>query len=211
MDLLAALVPLIQTLVWAGLVGGALFVGRRHWGGILRAMRARIEGGDTLKLGMAGFSAELQREAQGAVRLSPGDEGASQPVVEGAPNSLEQQRAKIGSTQRGVHVVHVAVPSADPDQDYDILVYLSGWRRSAYGLPDDLSDVGSAEFYLGPKFSPSGAFVTNDGNRLGFVTSAYGPVICVCRVTFTDGYEVVLSRYLDFESAGFTERTLQRS
>ncbi len=207
MDVLAALVPLLQTVVWVGLIVGVLIWGRRYWSGILGAVRARIEGGDTVKVGIAGFNAELQRETVGMVRLDPGDESAG--VEDEAPGSLEGPRTAIGKAQRGVHVVHVAVPT--DGQDYDIFVYLSGWRRSAYGLPDDLSDVGSAEFYLGPKFTPSSALVTYaDGQRLGFVTSAYGPVICMCKVTFTDGYQVTMSRYLDFESATFTERSLSR-
>lgn len=210
MDVLAALVPLLQTVVWVGLIVGVLVWGRRHWSGILGAVRARIEGGDTVKVGITGFNAELQRETAGVVRLNPGDEVAG--VQDEAPGSLEAPRREIGQRQRGVHVVHVAVPTDDPGQEYDIFVYLSGWRRSAYGLPDDLSDVESAEFYLGPKFTPSSAFVTRaDGQRLGFVTSAYGPVICMCRVTFTDGYQVTMSRYLDFESAAFTERTLSQA
>lgn len=202
-------IPLLQTLLWAGLITGVLVWGRHHWNGILSALRNRVERGDTVKLGVGSFSAALEREARGAPRVTPGDEGPLKTAV-GSTNELEEFRADIGRSQRGVHLVHIATPSEDPSQECDLFVFLTGWRRSAYGLPDDLSDVSTADFQLGPNFHPSGTTITyRQGSALGFVTSAWGPVICVCRVTFTDGEQVVLTRYLDFESAALTERVLR--
>jgi hypothetical protein len=34
---------------------------------------------------------------------------------------------------------------------------------------------------------------------MGVRLSAYGPFLCICRVTFDDGERVVLYRYIDFE------------
>jgi hypothetical protein len=202
-------IPLLQTLLWAGLIAGVLVRGRHHWNGILSALRKRVEHGDTVKLGVGSFSAELEREAQGVPRITPGDEGALNTVAR-PTDELEEFRGDVGRSQRGVHLVHIATPSEDPDQECDLFVFLTGWRRSAYGLPDDLSDVSTADFHLGPNFHPSGTTITyRHGSVLGFVTSAWGPVICVCRVTFTDGEQVVLTRYLDFESAELTERVLK--
>jgi len=204
-------IPLLQSLLWAGLITGVLIWGRNHWNGILRAFRKRVEHGDTVKLGVGSFSAALEREAHGVPRITPGDEGAPNTAAQ-LGNELEDLRVHVGLSQRGVHLVHIATPSDRLDQECDLLVYLTGWRRSAYGLPDDLSDVSSAEFYLGPKFQPSGTTVTRRrGSTLGFVTSAWGPVICACRVTFTDGEQVVMSRYLDFESANLTARVVGKS
>ena len=202
-------IPLLQSLLWAGLITGVLVWGRHHWNGILSALRKRVEHGDTVKLGVGSFSAEREREARGATRITPGDEGALNSAALPA-NELEELRVHVGRSQRGVHLVHIATPSEHLDQECDLFVFLTSWRRSAYGLPDDLSDVATAEFYLGPKFQPSGTTVTHrHGSTVGFVTSAWGPVICACRVTFTDGEQVVLTRYLDFESAKLTTRVVR--
>lgn len=60
-----------------------------------------------------------------------------------------------------------------------------------------------AEFFLGPyrenKVFPA---VAQDG-LIGISTSAYGPFLCICRVTFTDGTHIYLDRYIDSE----TQRT----
>lgn len=204
-------IPLLQSLIWAGLITGVLVWGRHHWNGILRAFRKRVEHGDTVKLGVGSFSAELEREAQGLPRITPKDEGAPNTAAQ-PRNDLEDLRVHVGQSQRGVHLVHIATPSEQLDQECDLFVFLTGWRRSDYGLPDDLSDVSTAEFYLGPKFHPSGTTVTHrQGSTLGFVTSAWGPVICACRVTFTDGEQVVMTRYLDFESAELAQRVISRA
>lgn len=201
-------IPLLQSMLWAALITGVLVWGRHHWNGILNALRKRVEHGGTVKLGVGSFSAALEREAQGVPRITPGDDGAVNTAAQPA-NDLAELRVHVGRSQRGVHLVHIAAPSEHLGQECDLFVFLTGWRRSAYGLPDDLSDVSTAEFYLGPKFQPSGTTVTHrQGSPLGFFTSAWGPVICVCRVTFTDGEQVVVTRYLDFESANLTARVV---
>jgi hypothetical protein len=34
---------------------------------------------------------------------------------------------------------------------------------------------------------------------VGLRLAAYGSILCICRVTFDDGYQVVLSHYVDVE------------
>lgn len=201
-------VPLIQTTLWVFLIAGILFVWRKHWSGILGGVRDRIDRGDPVKFGIGFLSAELKSESEGSPRLEPKDQLAR--AAAPTDSTLETRRQKIGKDQRGVHLVHVATPSAEPGQAYDLFVYLAaGLHRDVNGLPVDLSDVQTAEFHVGPKFTPSGVVVSNHGDKIGFATSAYGPVLCVCRVTFSDGHEVILQRYLDFESAELARRAVR--
>lgn len=227
MSIMAVYVPLIQTAFWVLLIMGVLFVWRKYWSGILGGFRDRIAHGDSIKFGAFGLSAELERASKGSRRLEPQNPPAfaATPIGAGiayenrrvkvsqelakptdAEVILEGLRQKIGQDQRGVHLVHVAAPSAEAGQTYDLFVHLTGWQRDRWNLPNDLSDVATAEFHVGPKFVPSGVVVRDQFDKIGFTTSAYGPVLCICRVTFSDGHVVILQRYLDFEAAELTQR-----
>jgi len=199
-------IPLLQTLVWAGLVAAILFLGRGNWGRIMQAIERRISQGDDMTLrGPLGVAAELKREARGLPRLKPSDD-EMQALPTSDPSDLSSTRARIGADQRGVHLVHVVAPSDEPGQRYDIFAYLHGWGRDRFELPANLADVVRAEFFLGPKFNPSSVTVENHGDgRIGFVTSAHAPALCLCKVTFSDGHEATLSRYLDFESGDLAQ------
>ena len=93
---------------------------------------------------------------------------------------------------RRIYLAHDVYPSSRPGQVADILVYLAGGRRARW------DEVASAEFYLGEKWGDRVFRVEKQGDGpLGIWLSAYGPPLCVCRVTFTDGEQVVLSRFLN--------------
>ena len=105
-------------------------------------------------------------------------------------------------SRRFTELVHVIEPSNDPEQEYDILLYLFRHRPQGAGSPFGLNDVEKAEFYLGPAWKDRVFTCQNDGSGgyLGLKISAFGTFMCLCRVTFTDGETVVLDRYIDFES-----------
>lgn len=112
-------------------------------------------------------------------------------------------RRNIGVDQRGVHLAHLLAPTREPGQEWEIFIYLvaGAERTAAYGMPGDVSDVASAEFYLGHMWGERTTTVTwtRDRSHLGIRTTAYAPVICLCRITFRDGHTAVLSRFIDFE------------
>jgi hypothetical protein len=126
-----------------------------------------------------------------------------------------QERIKIGKSQRGVHLAHVVLPTDEPGQKFELLVYLvpGAERESRYGKPDDLGDVALAEFFLGHMWGNKVTPVRwTPGRRyLGIRTTAYAPAICLCRVTFTgSGETVLLSRFLDFEMGRLVDKTAYR-
>lgn len=194
-------IPLLEKLVWPVLIGIVLVCGRRHWDSILRTLKRRIAR-DDLRFRIASFTAEFTSRTRGIVYIHPdlGPETVGPPAVR--TGELTEVRDTMGRNQRGVHLVHVVAPSEQPGQAYDVFTYLHGWKRERFRNPSNLWDVTKAEFFLGPQFDPDSITVENkhDGKPIGFVTSANAPVLCLCRVTFDDGHEVVLSRYLDFES-----------
>ncbi len=107
-----------------------------------------------------------------------------------------KERSKIYVNNRDIFLVHVIKPSVKEGQLYDVFIYLLRHKS------DDLSDVKYAEFFLGPYWGNK-VFQAVEENKgfIGISTSAYGTFLCMCRVTFTDNYQVEINRYIDFESA----------
>jgi len=123
-----------------------------------------------------------------------GVESLRGPVTE-TPDEWNSLRNDIYTDTRGVFLAHVIAPSNKPKQEFDIFVYLVRHGDK------DLSDIRLAEFFFG-KYWKNKVFpaVLNKG-FIGVTTAAYGTFLCVCKVTFNDGEEILINRYIDFESA----------
>lgn len=124
-----------------------------------------------------------------------GVESLRGPVTE-TPDEWNKHRNEIYDDTRGVFLAHVIEPSKKPNQEFDIFIYLV-----RHGGGADLSDIRLAEFFFG-KYWKNKVFpaVLNKG-FIGITTSAYGTFLCVCKITFDDGKEILINRYIDFESA----------
>jgi hypothetical protein len=114
------------------------------------------------------------------------------------PGEWNNRRKELYRNHRDIFLAHVISPTSKTGQKFDVSIYLV--RHDSKTFPLDFSDVSLAEFFLGPfwgnKVFPA---VKNDG-FIGISTSAYGTFLCVCRVTFTDGYCTDVYRYIDFEA-----------
>jgi hypothetical protein len=121
-----------------------------------------------------------------------GIESLRGPVTETA-DEWNARRKGVYESHRNVFLTHIIRPSSKAGQTFDVFIYLI--RHGS----EDLSDVRVAEFFLGPywenKIFPE---VVKDG-FIGISTSAYGTFLCICRVTFVDGFVIYLQRYIDFE------------
>jgi hypothetical protein len=96
---------------------------------------------------------------------------------------------------RGVFLVHVISPSEKLDQLFDIFVFLLRHKS------EDFDDIQYAEFFFGHYWGNRVFRKDNNGGTIGVSTSAYGPVLCTCRVHFRDGAVSLIARYVDFEMA----------
>lgn len=112
----------------------------------------------------------------------------------GAWSAKEWNEHRYGKykANRDVFLVHSLAPASNPKQLFDIFIYLQRHQSR------DLSDVTKAEFFLGPYWKDQVFRVPNKGKPLGIAVSAYGEFLCVCRVTFKDGTNVFLERYVNF-------------
>lgn len=116
--------------------------------------------------------------------------------VQKAPD-LVRRWDTMKTETRDVFLVHVISPTNEfegPYRWYDVYIYLTRTQSN------NVSDVIRAEFFLGKWWEGDKAYVVeNTGDRVGLATSAYGPTLCVCRVTFDDQSQVYLERMIDFE------------
>ena len=102
-------------------------------------------------------------------------------------------RDDIYKENRGVFLAHIIKPSSMSGQKFDIAIYLIKHRSN------DLSDIDKAEFFFGRHWHNRIYQVKNEGGYIGLLVSAYGEFLCTCCITFSDGYQVYLHRYIDFE------------
>ena len=104
------------------------------------------------------------------------------------------QRNSVKNDSRDIFLTHIIQPSSKPKQLFDVSIYLI--RHNS----DDFSDVEKVEFFLGRYWGNKVFPAIEVDGFIGIATSAYGTFLCICRVTFTNGAQVFLNRYIDFES-----------
>jgi hypothetical protein len=147
----------------------------------------------------ASVAADLARELAFSVYPKVGSRGATGH----SPRSVKEWtdvRVEVYREHRNVFLAHTIRPSQKLGQLYDIAIYLiphhsndPRYRRT------NLSDIIEAEFFLGAYFDNKVFRVKNQGGFIGITTSAYGPFLCSCKVSFADGEHLMLNRYIDFE------------
>jgi hypothetical protein len=219
MDWLKALSPfaaVFQTVLWVLLALGAFWWARPLLRKVAEALTRRIEGGSSFKAGPIEVGPELRQ----LEHVSPADEKAPDvktpveippPIAPPALPSAEastkllasplptpewaSERQQMYQDCRGVFLVHVISPSEEPGQRFDIFVFLVRHKS------DDFTDIEYAEFFFGHYWGNRVFRKDNNGGTIGVSTSAYGPVLCTCRVHFRDGGAALITRYVDFEMA----------
>ena len=110
------------------------------------------------------------------------------------PDEWNKLRNDVYASSRGVFLAHVIEPSSRPDQEFEVFIYLVRHKS------DDFSDIRFAEFFLGPYWDNRVFPAVQHNGLIGISTAAFGTFLCVCKITFTDGEECLLQRYIDFES-----------
>ncbi|MBI5789020.1 MAG: hypothetical protein HZA78_09220 [Candidatus Schekmanbacteria bacterium] len=119
----------------------------------------------------------------------------------GIPNNLAVVRKDIYAHNRGYFIGHVLEPSKKEGQEYDIFIYLIRHISNNHedNCEDNYEDVSKAEFFFGHYWGNKLFEGTKVGNLIGVKTSAYGPFLALCKITFKDGSNVLLNKYIDFE------------
>ncbi len=147
----------------------------------------------------ANVAADLAREFAFTVYPKAGSHGTTGHTPKSVKDWTDV-RVGVYRDSRNVFLAHTIRPSKKPNQLYDIAIYLIPHRSNDPKYRrNDLSDIVEAEFFLGEYFNNKVFNIKNRGGVIGVTTSAYGPFLCTCKVLFTDGEQLMLNRYIDFE------------
>lgn len=124
------------------------------------------------------------------------------PLLESPSAHFIKSREDAIKQNRGLFLAHVLEPSKNPGQKYDIFIFLVRHQST------DFSDIAYAEFFLGPYWGNQIFYEREKRGLIGIATSAYGPFLCICRVTFKDKTQINLHRYIDFEMGKIFHSTI---
>lgn len=114
-----------------------------------------------------------------------------------------KERQKIYKENDNYFLVHVIEPSEREGQLYDIFIYVIEHKNKA------VEKISKTEFFFGP-FWGNKVFSGNKvDDYIGIRTSAYGPFLAICRITFETGKTVVINRYIDFEMSKIIEQKIR--
>lgn len=214
-------VPLFQTLLWVGLTAAAVAIFYKQIRNLLTSLYTRIERGSSFEVGPLKVGAEV-RELPKVAPASPGSpekrevgpEGPASAASEGRPDSLVERlrrhREGVKEKNKYYYLAHVLEPSKDPGQKYDVFIYLIKPYKDGFSGPGDFSKIERADFFLGRYWGDKVFTRSNEGGLIGLRTSAYGPFLCSCMLTFKDGTTALLDRFVDFEMGKVFESTAGR-
>lgn len=115
------------------------------------------------------------------------------------------QREQYYQPNRNIHIVHRIAPSGRPGMLYDIQIYLVPHNGAT------LVNVSRVEYYFGRHWGNQ-VFVCADRARsFAISTSAFGAFMCTAELFFTDGAQMIINRYIDFEMGSIGKPTSEGS
>ena len=179
--------PALPSILWVLLTLVAVVLFRGQIRELFQNLSWRLRTGAALKL----FSLELSQSY-----VSPAIEaGATESGIETYVDTGERwrQREQYYLPNRNIQLVHRVAPSRHPGYLYDIQLYVRPHKGAT------LNSVQKVEYYFGRHWG-NRVFVSSDrGRGFSVTTSAFGAFMCTAKLTFTDGEEEFLNRYVDFE------------
>lgn len=177
-------IPLFQSLAWIGLIVYLVRNFSAQLQQLFEAIRQRVHTGSSFKAGPV----ELGEDLGGLEKIPP-----SGPDTNPPEDAWSKERDAVYQENCGLFLAHIIEPSSEEGQEYDIFIYLVR-HKSQY-----FEDIEKAEFFLGKYWDNKVFTETPKDGLIGIATSAYGPLLCTCRVTMKNGTVIKLNRYIDFE------------
>lgn len=153
----------------------------------------------------AGFKAETWElvAAQKESDVAPSKQNYTDLRAEGdniADETPRGRHSRLRSERKEVYLVHEIRPSSHKRYPYDALIYVRGAAERG------IEHVKSAEFFLGKGFDDQvfkGKPLSE--KQLGISVAVRGEFFCTCLVSFDDGEEILLDRYIDFGTIRWME------
>ncbi|MBL0745355.1 pYEATS domain-containing protein [Chryseolinea lacunae] len=123
--------------------------------------------------------------------------GTSNPLFEVTKDDNQRtwghSRDKIYAQSHGVMLVHRIMKSNEPDQIYDLIMYVIPHSKST------LFGVKSVQYFFGEHWGSKIYESFDRANGFPIATSAYKPFLCYAKLNFSDGESAIVHRYIDFE------------
>ena len=113
----------------------------------------------------------------------------------GAGTPGASKRAARYAASDGWMLVHRYRRSREPDQLFDISVYLTAHKKADGGR----KEVRTVTYDVGQLWPGSPFLVEDPKNGFELRLSAYEPFLCLASIEFKDGTGCSLERYVDFE------------
>ena len=177
----------LPSILWVLFAVVVVVLFREQISEILQNLSWRLRTGAALKL----FSLELGQSYVSPSIDAATEESALQTYVDNGERW--RQREQYYLPNRNVQLVHRVAPSRHSGYLYDIQLYVIPHKNAT------LNNVQKVAYYFGRHWG-NRVFVSDDrGRGFSVTTSAFGVFMCTAKLTFTDGEEVFLNRYVDFE------------
>lgn len=182
-------VPVLQTFLWLIFILFIICVFNKSIKALINTIVKKIEKGGTFKIGPFEFGEDLLKLELVDTKSKSGEKSK----FELESVEREKQRVSIYERNKGLFITHIVYPSKKDDHNFDIYIYLIRHKSRNF------CDIVKAEFFFGHMWSNQIFTVKSKDGLIGIRTSAYQPFLCTCKVKFSDGSEIILDRYIDFE------------
>jgi hypothetical protein len=125
--------------------------------------------------------------------MSDPSAGLGSAVRSSTDDSRALARKQKYEENHSLFIAHRLFPSEQPNQTYDIWIYLISHKT-------DMNAVDRVEYFFGESWNNQ-VFTSSDrGKRFGVLASAHGSgFLCLASVFFKDGRQFDTWRYIDFE------------
>ena len=119
-------------------------------------------------------------------------------------------RDEIYKSNCNYFLAYILEPSINEKQKYDIFIYILlhkdwGYENFQY------EDIERAEFFFGKHWGNKIYVGSKSGNYIGMRTSAYGPFLALCKITFKSGKCIIINKYIDFEMGPMAVQLAKRN
>ncbi len=194
-ELVTDLIPLFETalkaLAWPVLIAILAFPYRRAFGGLLDAIRLRVEAGDPFEAGTSGVKLKLGRSIV-ANEVTAGTTAVVESIAK-----TEERTSNPQSSRPRVYLIHTARRARDLDrgesQYYRFRISLEGDEES------DLDPVARVVYHLHPTFRNPVREITNRETKFQLQTAGWGQFNLTAEVYLKAMVEPLrLERYINF-------------
>lgn len=188
-------------ILWWGLALILLVIFFKDFKLLVKSLTYRIRAGAAVKFASFEVGPVFVIPSENATKISPHSPIKVVGVDDGEfsrQRSVFRDRIEdpimISSSSRNLFIVHKIAPSRDPDQLYDVRIYIIPSLR--YGT---LEGVRHVDYYFGNYWGRKIFRSAQRESAFLITTSAYAPFSCTAKISFNDDSFSYIHRLVDFE------------